>query len=56
MLKDVKFLKSKLETKFNFDISSIIRELEMFINSWYSDEEQFLSYILEQVYYDLFRN
>ena len=49
MLKDVKFLKSRLETKFNIDISSTIRELEMYINSWYSDEDQFIQYILEQV-------
>jgi hypothetical protein len=49
MLKDVKFFKTKLEEKFKIDIGSIVRELEMYVNSWYSDEEQFLQYILEQV-------
>jgi hypothetical protein len=49
MLKDVKFFKTKLEEKFKVDIGSIVRELEMYVNSWYSDEEQFLQYILEQV-------
>lgn len=49
MLKDVKFFKTKLEEKFKVDIGSIVRELEMYVNSWYSNEEQFLQYILEQV-------
>ena len=56
MLKDVKFFKSKLEDKFKVDIGSIVRELEMYVNNWYCNEEEFLSYILEQVNDCLHRN
>jgi hypothetical protein len=58
MLKDIKFLKSRIETRFNKDYNKIFEkysvnqffgEIELFINSWYCGEDEFIKYAHEQV-------
>jgi hypothetical protein len=58
MLKDIKFLKSRIEGKFNKDFNKVFEkysvnqyfgELELYINSWYCGDEEFIKYTNEQV-------
>jgi hypothetical protein len=58
MLKDIKFLKAKIEGKFNKDyhkafekhtVNQYFGELELYINSWYCGEEEFIKFVNEQV-------
>lgn len=50
MLKDMKFLKSKMESKFGVnEFSDIFNYIDNYINNWYSDENELMSYIKEKV-------
>jgi len=48
MLKDIKFLKSKLAQKFK-NIDYAFQGLIIYINSWYDSEADFINYIKDTV-------
>ena len=51
MLTDIKFLKEKIEKNFNFNrLSFIFSTIEIYINSWYSSEEDLVNYVNAGVY------
>jgi len=62
MLKDIKFLKSKLEEKFKleyiiwlnylYSLNPVFGELVIYVNSWYYSESEFIKYIKETVNYN----